>query len=339
MFILRHSSATLAIQPAPAPEVKSRPVSVDAPPADEPFIDIGLPVPETYSVDIIRTLLQDPFRVYIYWDVRQESLNGLTRFFSAEEAARFRITLKLIEIEGGGEAFFDVAQRGSYWMMVFPDREYEFEIGVRSPEQGYIALIKSNRVRTPRGTVSPEPAAELEYQMSPPQFLDVIEASGFSPARALDIKVSALPGARADGDFVSGALLKLPESLRGALTAAGAGESLTEEMIDALPEWLRGELLALLFVGDGRLASAALVHFLPELLREALEDERELIGDSVHPLHVTPRFFVGASETVTRPGGEFRLPPFPRGAPVSGSGLMVRSSDFISSSAAIRRDS
>jgi hypothetical protein len=317
------------MQPTPAAEVKARPVSVDAPPADEPFIDVGLPVPETYNVDIIRALLQDPFRVFIYWDVRQESLNGLTRFFSAEEAARFRVTLKLIEVEGGSEAFFEVALRGSYWMMVFPDREYEFEIGVRSPQHGYIALIKSNRVRTPRGTVSPEPAAEPEYQMSAPQFLDVIEASGFSAVQALDIKVSALPGARADADFMSEVLLKLPESLRGALTAAGAGEPLTGEMIDALPEWLRSELNTLLFGSDGRLASAALVHYLPELLREALEDERELIGDRVHPLHVTPRFFVGASETVTRPGGEFRLPPFPRSAPVSGSGLLVRSSALI----------
>lgn len=332
MFILRASSATLAIQPARAAEVKAELVSIDAPPADEPFIDVGLPVPETYNVDIIRALLQDPFRIFIYWEVRQASLNGLTRYFSAEEAARFRVTLKLIEVEGGGEAFFEVALRGRYWMMVFPDREYEFEIGVRSPEHGYIALIKSNRVRTPRGTVSPEPAAEPEYQMSAPQFLDLLEASGFSAVQALDIKVSALPGASADADFVSEALLKLPESLRGALTAAGAGEPLTEEIINMLPDWLGSELMKLLFGGDGRLASAALAHYLPGLLREALEDERELIGDRVHPLHVTPRFFVGASETVTRPGGEFRLPPFPRRPPVSGAGFGVRGSHFVFSS-------
>lgn len=339
MFILRSSSATLATQPARTAEVKSKPVSIDAPPADEPFIDVGLPVPETYNVDIIRALLQDPFRIFIYWEVRQESLNGLTRYFPAEEAARFQVTLKLIEVEGGGEAFFEVSQRGRFWMMVFPDREYEFEIGVRSPEHGYIALIKSNRVRTPRGTVAPEAATEPEYQMSAPQFVEVLEASGFSAVQALDIKVSALPGASPDADFVSDALLKLPESVRGALTAAGAGEPLTEELINRLPEWLQGELMKLLFGGDGRLASAALVHYLPELLREAFEDERELIGDRVHPLHVTPRFFVGASEPATWPGGEFKVPPFPRRGTVSGSGFMVRSSDFIFSSSASPHDS
>ena len=127
---------------------------------------------------------------------------------------------------------------------------------------------------------------------------------------------------------MSEALLKLPESLRGALTAARAGEPLTEEMINLLPEWLGSELMKLLFGGDGRLASAALVHYLPELLREVLEDERELIGDHVHPLHVTPRFFVGASESVAWPGGQFKLPPFPRRPSVSGAGFMVRSSQI-----------
>lgn len=312
MFILRSSSTTLAIKPARAADAKAKPVSVDAPAADQPFIDVGLPVPETYNVDIVRALIQDPFRVFIYWEVRQESLNGLTRYFSAEEAARFQVTLKLIEIEGGNEAFFEVGLRGRYWMMVFPDREYEFEIGVRSPEHGYITLIKSNRVRTPRGTVSAEPAAEPEYQLTPPQFLDVLEVSGFSAAQALDITVTALPGASADADVMTEALQKLPDSLRDAFIAAAAGEALTEQMINALPDWLRGELLQLLFRGDGNLASTALTHYLPELLREALEDERELLGDRVHPLHVTPRFFVGASETIAWPGGEFKLPPFPR---------------------------
>ena len=322
MFILRSSSATVAIPPARVAEAKATPAGLDAPSADEPFIDVGLPVPEAYNVDIVRALLQDPFRVFIYWEVREASLNGLTSYFSAEEAERFRVTLRLIEVEGGNEAFFEVGVRGRYWMMVFPDREYEFEIGLRSPEHGYIALIKSNRVRTPRGTVAAEPAAEPEYQLTPPEFLDVLQVSGFAGAQAMDITVSALPGANADVDVMAEALKKLPASLRAALMAAAAGDALDEEAINALPDWLRTLLIDLWFGGGGRLASAALVHYLPELLREALEDDRELIGDRVHPLHVAPRFFVGASETVTWPGGEFKLPPFPRRAFISGSGLV-----------------
>jgi hypothetical protein len=321
MFILRPSSPIRAAGVKPADpkraaemdEIKPIPVEEgdDKAPAG-PYVDEGLPVPEAYEVDIIRAMLQDPFRIFIYWEVREESLQALTRYFSPEEAAQFQTTLKLFEVEGRNEAYFPVWRRGRYWMMVFPDREYEFEIGVRSPAHGYISLIRSNRVRTPRGTVSPEKPEESEYRLSPPEFLNVIEASGFAADQAMDITVAAMPGAGVDPREMSAALMKLPDGVRAAVIAAAEGGELTREMIDALPLYLRDELIKLYGAGDGRIASVGLMHYLPELLREAIEDERELIGDHVHPLHVAPRFFVAASENVTWPGGEIRWPGLPR---------------------------
>jgi len=82
----------------------------------------------TLSWDIVRAMLQDPFRVFVYWEVRDESLKALTRYFSPDEVAGFKVVLKLIELTGPNEAFFEVERRGRYWLMVFPDREYEFEI-------------------------------------------------------------------------------------------------------------------------------------------------------------------------------------------------------------------
>jgi hypothetical protein len=321
MYILRPSSPLGAARlkgingqrAAEIEQIKAIPAEDenDKPPA-EPYIDEGLPVPDAYEVDIIRAMLQDPFRIFIYWEVRQESLQALTRYFAPEEAAQFQTTLKLLEIEGRNEAYFPVGRRGRYWMMVFPEREYEFEIGVRSPTHGYISLIRSNRVRTPRGTVSPEKPEESEYQLSPHEFMNVIEASGFAADQAMDITVAAMPGAGIAPDKVSAALMKLPVEVRAAVIVAGAGAELTREMIEALPLYLRDELIKLYGAGDGRIASVGLIHYLPELLREALEDERELIGDHVHPLHVAPRFFVAASENVTWPGAEVRLPGIPR---------------------------
>jgi hypothetical protein len=333
MFILRPSSPTRAFRAksdeperaAEVEEIKAVPVEDEGDKAPAgPFIDEGLPVPEIYDVDIIRAMLQDPFRIFIYWEVREESLQSLTRYFSPEDAAGFQTTLKLLEVEGRNEAYFPVARRGRYWMMVFPDREYEFEIGVRSPIHGYISLIRSNRVRTPRGTVSPEKPAESEYRLSPPEFLNVIEASGFSADQAMDITVAAMPGAGVDPVEIAAALMRLPDGVRGALAAVGSGDELTSEMIEALPLYLRDELMKLYEAGDGRIASVGLMHYLPELLREALEDERELIGDRVHPLHVAPRFFLGGTENVTGPGEDIHWPRLPRTQ--SGAGLRVRSS-------------
>src|SRR5689334_11783524 len=188
MFVLRPSSS-FGVAPV-KPIEPDKPAALAAlaeEPTDQPYIDEGLPLPESYGVDIIRALLQDPFRLFIYWEVRPESLKGLTKIFSEADAAEFRTTLKLRDMDGGQEAYFEVGRRGRYWMMVFPDRTYEFEMGVRSPKHGYISLVRSNPLRTPRGTVSPETAPEPEYQMSAPEFIDVLQASGFAPEQALDI--------------------------------------------------------------------------------------------------------------------------------------------------------
>jgi hypothetical protein len=311
MFVLRPSSSFGAAPVKPIEPDQAAPQLDAEPPSDQPYIDEGLPVPESYGVDIIRALLQDPFRIFIYWEVRSESLKGLTRIFSETEAAEFRTTLKLRDLDGGQEAFFEVGPHGRYWMTVFPDRVYEFEIGVRSPVHGYISLVRSNQVRTPRGTVSPAPAPEPEYKMTPPEFIDVLQASGFAPEQAMEITVAAMPGSTADGQQIADLLVKLPESVRNALLVAAIGGQLTFEMTDALPEPFRSELLKLYFASDGQLATVGLAHYLPEVLREVIESERELIGDHAHPLHVTPRFFAGASESLP-PGNDFHLPRPPQ---------------------------
>jgi hypothetical protein len=302
MFLLRPSS------PLRIPESEEA-VEVAALTYDQgPYVDEGLPVPESYGIDILRALLQDPFRIFIYWEVREISLLALTRFFPPEEARAFRVVLKLTELGGRHEVFFEVGRRGRYWMMVFPEREYEFEIGVRSPTHGFISLLRSNRVRTPRGTVSPATDEEPEYHLRPQEFARVVEASGFGARQALSITIAAMPGAAADDNLMAAALTKLPEAVRAAILLAGAGGALTREMIEALPEPLKTELLELFVKGDGQIASVGLMHYLPEILREVVEDDRELIGDCVHPLHIAPRFFIGASEGAPRPGEEMRWP-------------------------------
>ena len=316
MFILRPSSHTrpaVAKPSAPPPKAEEAtlPVELDSPP-DTPFIDEGLPIPESYDTDIIRAMIQDPFRIFIYWEVRPESLEALTRYFAPEEIAGFSITLKLTETGGRNEAFFEVSQKGRYWMMVFPDRDYEFEIGVRSLKHGFISLIRSNRVRTPRGTVSPETADQLEYRLSPPEFIDIIEASGFAAEQSLNITVAAMPGSSTEQAEMNSTLSRLPEGVREALLLAGAGHALTREMIEQLPEPPGSELLKLFEATDGTIASVGLIHYLPELLREVIEDDREWISDQTHPLHLAPRFFVGASENHNRPGEEIRWPGIPR---------------------------
>lgn len=318
MFALRPSSLFTLVEPRPQPVIPLEVSDLEAQPG-EPFIDQGLDIPGSYDVDIIRALLQDPFRIFIYWEVREASLKSLTRYFSPDDVSSFRTALRLLELGGRHHAYFDVGRRGRYWMMVFPDREYEFELGVNSPKHGYIALVRSNRVRTPRGTVSHITADEAEYRMTASQFVDVLDASGFGTRQTLDLTISAMPGANGAIDPLESLLARLPESVRRAVLLVARGGVLSRQLVELLPEPLRSSLLVFMQANDGRLATAALMHYLPEVLREVIEDERELIAANVHPVHFAPRFFASGSENVMWPGGEFHLPGRPSSSDLSRS--------------------
>ncbi|MCI0490770.1 MAG: DUF4912 domain-containing protein [Blastocatellia bacterium] len=161
------------------------PVGVDSEKLSEaemeaPFIDPGLPIPDKYDVDMVRAMIQDPFRLYVYWEVRDRPGESLARYFSPEDVMAFQLALRLIDLDEHREAFFEAERCGNRWVTVFPDRRYEFEIGVRSPVHGYIALVHSNRLRTPRSTISTEAPIEDEYKPGAAEFAEVMKASGFS---------------------------------------------------------------------------------------------------------------------------------------------------------------
>lgn len=76
------------------------------------------------------------------------------------------------------------------------------------------------------------------------------------------------------------------------------------------------------------MAAAALMHYLPELLREVIQSDREWIGDELHPLHLAPRFFLGGSEHLPVPGGEMRWPALPRLPSSPGGASVIWNKDF-----------
>ncbi len=201
--------------------------------ADQPFIDHGPPVPESYDIDIIRAMVQNPFRIFVYWEISEQSIKTLIQYFSAEEAAAaFQITLRLIEIDGPEGPSFDVDRQGSYWMMVKPDREYEFEMGVRSSGRGYISLMRSNRVHTPSGTVSRVAPDEAEYRLSPQEFTEVLEASGFTGSHPLQLTFDSIAAATPqiqDPGLFLGARASRPLGPRGYFTLAGETPALPGE--------------------------------------------------------------------------------------------------------------
>src|SRR6266545_4126470 len=47
----------------------------------EPIIDTGLPIPSSYTIDLMRALVQDPFHLFVYWQLKDNPFDRLARIF------------------------------------------------------------------------------------------------------------------------------------------------------------------------------------------------------------------------------------------------------------------
>jgi len=293
MFLLRPSSIrpanlSQAINNESAKETEEKIIQPEK--AEGP--DFGAPIPDTYDLDVLRVLVQDPFHLYIYWELRQATIDALTKVFPKEQLPEFQTVLRLIELDEGYESFFNVGRIGSYWMAVFPGKRYKFEVGVRSPRRGYIKLVSSNEADTPRGTIAMDRDPNPRFRIGGNRFVQVLEASGFHQS---DILHLALQGGEDSGEGWRQVFSTLPEGVQSTIERASTGAPIDESDIDQLPIILREALQRIRDRAGGKFASMALMHYLPELLRW-LASQRESDEGFLTPVPGAPRFMIGSSE-------------------------------------------
>jgi len=300
MFLLRPSSIRI-IGPsqtaASGTEEQLIPAEIETPIGP----DLGSSIPDSYDIDFLRVLVQDPFSLYIYWELRQPTVDALTKVFPKEEIPEFQIVLRLVEISENHESFFNVGRIGSYWMSVFAGKKYRFEIGVRSPRRGYIKLIGSNEADTPRGTIAPETDRVPRFRLDRANFINILEASGFHGSEALVTDVE-------EGQPQPGlhqALTQLPPNIQTTIRHAATGSAITEDEIDELPIALREALGRIRSESGGKFASMALVHYLPELLRWLSVRRKEPDEGFLTPIPSAPRFMLGSSDMKPAPALPF----------------------------------
>ncbi|MFQ3580403.1 MAG: DUF4912 domain-containing protein [Chloracidobacterium sp.] len=243
---------------ASSPAIKETPTFLSAMP-EGPSVEVDAPpqlapLPEDYEADAIAALIQDPFRMFVYWEARPETVRSVEDLFSPEEVATFRPVLRVTERESETETYYPVLYQGSEWFSVFPDRTYVVEFGVHSPLFGFIRLMSAPEKKTPRGTVAPELPPQPEYRISQTRFRRTLEVSGF----------------RADGAAVPRERLEewFAPAVAEAIFTAGDGLPLAPDHVRRLPDSVR-DVVAGVFEGDGGdLAAQALLHYLPALLRD-----------------------------------------------------------------------
>lgn len=222
---------------------------------DEVVADPGLPIPEAYDADMISALVQDPFRIYVYWDARLDTLTSITRLFGPSEVKSFRPVIRITDKKTEEETYYPVKYPGSDWFSVYPDRTYIIEFGVYSADFGFIRLMGAPEVTTPRGTVAPDVAPEPEYRIGLTRFKKVLHASGFQAHAGLLPQETLAEW--------------LPPHVADIFVRAGVGKSLDMVHLDALPESVQSVLEELRLVDDGEMVANSLMHFLPSVLRDS----------------------------------------------------------------------
>ncbi len=274
----------------------------------EPIVDTGLPIPSHYDFDMMRLLVQDPFRIYVYWQLKDNPYDRLHRIFPAGAIGDFHTVLKLIDETTNIAVFFNAAYTREYWFNVFPDRSYRVELGLRSQSYGYIKLISSQTALTPRGGPSDKIATEPEYRIATDDYLRVLRESHLVPERAFTLD-GILPGT---GLAVARNAIwdSLPPSFRRLMLAIGDIQSgrtydkwwerlNEEELTDLVREFL--EIINQM--GDGELGYLMLLRYLPELLRRAIHEEGrgEIQVDKPVTLYLAERLGQTSSEANAQP--------------------------------------
>lgn len=289
----------------------------------EPIVDTGLPIPSRYDFDMMRVMAQDPFRIFVYWQLKDDPFERVRKIFPSDSDNGFHTTLKLIDATNNISVFFDAAYAREYWFQVFPDRTYQVEMGLRSSRHGYIKLLNSQPITTPRAGPSDKEAEEAEYQISADDYLRVLRESHLVPERAFTLE-DLLPGADDAPASARGALWDaLPPSFRRLIRAMAdiqAGRDYDRWWERLEKEEMAGmirEFLAIInqMGGGGELGYMLLLRYMPELLRRAIQDEGEtgeLRIDKPISLYLAERLGQAASEFNTVSSSENpSAPPFP----------------------------
>lgn len=156
----------LASEPASPPAGSRIPVDETPAVAVPAATDVGgassgarSELPQRYGVDRLLLLVRDPHWVYAWWEVTETNLEaGRSQLAGADLVLRV-YDVSAIHWDGSNHhTFFDIAVQDSagnwYIELGKPGSSFCAELGLRSPDGRFLALVRSNFVTLPRDGVS-----------------------------------------------------------------------------------------------------------------------------------------------------------------------------------------
>lgn len=122
-------------------------------------------IPHHYGVDRLVLCAKDPRWLYAYWEVSAAKQQEFIHRYGEENWQRSRPALRVFDVTGlAGDAFgfshsfreFTLDPWADNWFIEIgqPDRSFYAELGRILPNGSFVPLLRSNRVSTPRESVS-----------------------------------------------------------------------------------------------------------------------------------------------------------------------------------------
>ncbi|HWO09629.1 MAG TPA: DUF4912 domain-containing protein [Polyangiaceae bacterium] len=162
-------------EPSLVSKLEPSPITESAPRRNLPH---SRQIPWGYGRDRLTAIAIDPDRMFLYWEVRDETLDaGRQRLGSA--GVRAALVLRIYDTSGrifdgdNAHSFFDqdVQRSDRQWFCSVgkPASSAHVELGLRSPDGRFLKLVRSGRVDFPRGTQAP---------WQPPEWMRVVAHTG-----------------------------------------------------------------------------------------------------------------------------------------------------------------
>ncbi|MBI2837590.1 MAG: DUF4912 domain-containing protein [Acidobacteria bacterium] len=227
----------------PPPLEQLKPLEVE-PVEPEPgvYLDTGPELPETYDLDIVRLLVQDPYRIYVFWEL---SGKGSDRARNKAKLMGFvdgKLSLQITRFSDGNKTLLDVEGGKDWWLLGDPGTEYMAEVGFAF-NGVFFTIATSNRVRTPpvtlaeADTIAPPTPAQEELAV------EVLKASGYEPVTIAEVREQVTERVREKRELTPRERIfieRLPQDLKEAVLAqptAVTPESL-RRIVWAMPRFL-----------------------------------------------------------------------------------------------------
>jgi hypothetical protein len=223
----------LATKPAPAavtakPAGSSQMGSTTAvrPPALHQGPDPGLPIPESYGLDRLVLLVQDPHHIFAYWEV-----TATTYAQVATQAGPGATTVLLLHTPSGVEQREIDLRGGNYYLSVAPGATYRAEVALRGRNGKLYALAISNFVQTP--AAGPSQRTDTTWMEVDETFHELLALAGI---QGQDTGSLARLNARAVSATVSGKIVsgEAADLAAGTLSSAALSRRTAAHMAEVM---------------------------------------------------------------------------------------------------------